>query len=322
MEEATWAAFLGIVLCAALFLLRGRRRANNPPPGPKPWPIIGNLNLIGELPHRSMNDLSKRYGPLMQLRFGSLPVIVGASAKMAKLFLKTNDAAFSDRLRFAVGKYTAYDCSDLLWAPFGPYLRQARRICATELFSATRLESFENIRDEEVRVMLRKLRQEAGRTVWLRDYLQMLTLGVISRIVLGKKYVQEEAADGEGDSAPAITPAEFREMVDEFLVLHGAFNIGDYIPWLDWLDLQGYVARMKRMKARFGRFLERLLDVHNERRLREGGNFVAKDMLDVLLQLADDTSLEVQLNRDNVKAITQVTPHIVSDTAVLPLISK
>jgi typhasterol/6-deoxotyphasterol 2alpha-hydroxylase len=30
-------------------------------------------------------------------------------------------------------------------------------------------------------------------------------------------------------------------------------------------------------------------------------------MVDVLLQLADDTSLEVQLSRDNVKAITQVT---------------
>nr|ACF85336.1 unknown [Zea mays] len=243
-----------------------------------------------------MNELSKRYGPLMQLRFGSLPVVVGASVEMAKLFLKTNDAAFSDRPRFAVGKYIAYDFSEV---------RQARRICATELFSATRLESFEHIRDEEVRVMLQQLRQAAGRTVLLRDYLQMLTLGVISRIVLGKKYVQEEAADGEGDSAPAMTPAEFGEMVDEFLVLHGVFNIGDYIPWLDWLDLQGYVARMKRMKARFGRLLERLLDVHNERRLREGGNFVAKDMLDVLLQLADDTSLEVQLNRDNVKAITQ-----------------
>jgi typhasterol/6-deoxotyphasterol 2alpha-hydroxylase len=300
---ATWAALLGIV--AALFLLRGRRRGYNPPPGPKPWPIVGNLNLImGELPHRSMNELSKRYGPLMQLWFGSLPVVVGASAEMAKLFLKTNDAAFADRPRFAVGKYTAYDCSDILWAPLGPYLRQARRICAAELFSAKRLESLEHIRDEEVRVMLQQLRQATGRTVQLGDYLQTMTLGVISRIVLGRKYVVQE----EGNSAPpVVTPAEFREMVDEFFVLHGAFNIGDFIPWLDWLDLQGYVARMKRMNARFGRFLEHVLDVHNERRLREGGSFVPKDMVDVLLQLADDTILEVQLSRDNVKAITQVT---------------
>ena len=307
------AAFFGIVLCAVFFLrtflLRGHRRAYNPPPGPKPWPIIGNLNLIGELPHRSIHELSKRYGPLMQLRFGSLPVVVGASAEIAKLFLKVNDAAFSDRPRFAVGKYTAYDCSDILWSPFGPYLRQARRICATELFSAKRLESFEHIRDEEVRVLLRQLRQASGRAVRLRDYLQMLTLGVISRIVLGKKYVQEAAAgDGEGDSsAPTvITADEFREMVGEYFELHGVFNVGDFIPWLDCLDLQGYVARMKRMNARFDRFLEHVLDVHNERRRREGGSFVPKDMLDVLLQLADDTDLEVQLIRDNVKAITQV----------------
>ncbi|CAD6219072.1 unnamed protein product [Miscanthus lutarioriparius] len=308
--ELAMAAFLGIVLCAAFFLrtfvLRGRRRAYNPPPGPKPWPIIGNLNLIGELPHRSINELSKRYGPLMQLRFGSLPVVVGASAEIAKLFLKVNDAAFSDRPRFAVGKYTAYDYSDILWSPFGPYLRQARRICATELFSAKRLESFEHIRDEEVRVLLRQLRQASGCAVRLRDYLQMLTLGVISRTVLGKKYVQEAAAgDSEGDSAPVITAAEFREMVDEYFELHGVFNIGDFIPWLDWLDLQGYVARMKRTNARFDRFLEHVLDVHNERRRLEGGSFMPKDMLDVLLQLDDDTSLEVKLSRDNVKAITQ-----------------
>jgi hypothetical protein len=33
---------------------------------------------------------------------------------------------------------------------------------------------------------------------------------------------------------------------------------------------------------------------------------VARDMLDVLLQLADGPNLEVQLSKDNVKALTQV----------------
>ncbi|TKW33356.1 hypothetical protein SEVIR_2G228800v4 [Setaria viridis] len=308
MELPTLAAFLAIVLGLALFLgtllLHRRRRAYNLPPGPKPWPIIGNMNLMGELPHSSIHELSKRYGPLMQLRFGSLPVVIAASAEMAKHILKINDAAFSDRPRFAVGKYIAYDCSDILWSPYGPYLRQTRRICAAELFSTKRLQSFDHIRDEEVRVMLRDLRRASGRTVRLRDTLQMLTLGVISRVVLGRKYVEEEAA-GEGASPPVITPAGYREMVDEFFVLHGAFNIGDFIPWLDWLDLQGYVRRMKKMSAMFDRFLDHVLDVHNERRQLEGERFVAKDMVDVLQELADDPYLEVQLSRDNVKAITQ-----------------
>jgi hypothetical protein len=58
---------------------------------------------------------------------------------------------------------------------------------------------------------------------------------------------------------------------------------------------------------RFDRFLEHVLDEHNERRQLEGERFVARDMVDVLLQLADDpTNLEVPISRDNVKALILV----------------
>ncbi|TKW33355.1 hypothetical protein SEVIR_2G228700v4 [Setaria viridis] len=284
MALPPWAAFLlSVVLITAVFLKtivsRGRC-AYNLPLGLQPWPIIGNLNLIGELPHRSIHELSKLYGHLMQLRFGSMPVVVGSSAEMARFFLKTNDAAFSDRPTLSIGKYTAYDSSDIMWSQYGAYLRQARRICAMELFSARRLESFEYIRDEEVRGMLRDLRAASGtgRVVRLRGYLQMMTLGVISRMVLGKKYIQEEAAAEDG-SPPVLTPAEFREM--------------------------GYVGRMKRASSMFDQFLNHILDEHNQRRRLEGEGFVVRDMVDVLLQLADDPNLEAQLSRDNVKALTQ-----------------
>ena len=96
---STWLATL-----ATLFLLYrllshhlSSRRRLNLPPGPKPWPIIGNLNLIGSLPHRSFHTLSQKYGPIMHFSFGSVPVVVGSSVQMAEAFLKTHDAIFASR---------------------------------------------------------------------------------------------------------------------------------------------------------------------------------------------------------------------------------
>ncbi|KAL6652438.1 hypothetical protein ACP70R_011363 [Stipagrostis hirtigluma subsp. patula] len=252
----------------------------NLPPGPRPWPVIGNLNLIGSLPHRSFHRLSARYGPLMSLQFGSFPVVVGSSVEMAKFFLKTSDLSFLDRPRMASGKYTVYNYSGVLWSQYGPYWRQARKLWLTELLSERRLRATEHVRAEELCAMLRDLHVVAasgsggGRAVVLKDHLLMLTLNAISRMVLGKKYVVEE-----GGSAAA--PGEFRWMIEEIFFLNG---------------------RMKKLGKMFDRFLEHVLEEHNKRRRQEGETFVAKDMVDLLLQLADDPKLEVPIERDGVKA--------------------
>ncbi|TVU46996.1 hypothetical protein EJB05_06570, partial [Eragrostis curvula] len=273
---------------------------NKLPPGPRPWPVIGNLNLIGPLPHHSIHALSSRYGPLMSLRFGSFPVVVGSSVDAARFFLKTQDQAFIDRPRTAAGLYTTYNYSGMLWAPHGAYWRQGRKLWQAELMNARRLASLEHVRAEEVQVMLKDLYAAAGGqavVVAVREHLYMLNLNVISRMVLGKKYV----VDGASSST---TPEEFGWMIDEHFFLNGALNIGDMIPWLGWLDPQGYVRRMKEVAKMFDRFLEHVLDEHNERRRRERAAFVAADMVDVLLELADDPNLEVPIERDGVKGFT------------------
>jgi cytochrome P450 len=94
-------------------------------------------------------------------------------------------------------------------------------------------------------------------------------------------------------------------MLDELLLLNGVLNVGDWIPWLDWMDLQGYVRRMKKVGKMFDAFMEYVLDAHSEQRRRDGEGFVARDMVDVLMQVADDPTLEVQFGRVGVKAFTQ-----------------
>ncbi|PAN33687.1 hypothetical protein PAHAL_6G038100 [Panicum hallii] len=299
---------LAVLLATALFFLAAalrRRRARNKrnlPPGPSPWPVIGNLNLIGPLPHRSIRELSARYGPLMSLRFGSFPVVVGSSVDAAEFFLKTQDLAFLDRPRMACGKYTVYNYSGMLWSHYGAYWRQFRKLWLTELLSARQLRQTERVRAEEVRAMLRDLRRAgaagAAAAVVVKEHLLMVTLNVVSRMVLGRKYVGE----GAGAGAAAATPEEFRWMIEEIFFLNGALHIGDMVPWLGWFDPNGYVGRMKRLGKMFDRFVEHVLREHEDRRRREGQAFVPNDMVDQLLQLADDPSLDVPIDRDGVKA--------------------
>lgn len=298
----------GIATLVLIILLSKyvRQRKLKLPPGPKPWPIIGNLNLIGSLPHRSIHELSQKYGEIMQLQFGSFPVVVGSSVEMAKIFLKTMDVNFVGRPKTAAGKYTTYNYSDITWSPYGPYWRQARKMCLVELFSARRLESYEYIRAEELRsLQLELFKASRGKAVIkLKDYLSTVSLNVISRMVLGKRYLDEGSSENS-----IVSPEEFKKMLDELFLLNGVLNIGDSIPWIDFLDLQGYIKRMKLLSKKFDRFLEHVLDEHitkRKQRQMEEDDYSRKDMVDVLLDLADDPNLEVKLERHGVKAFTQV----------------
>ncbi|EEF46438.1 flavonoid 3-hydroxylase, putative [Ricinus communis] len=284
-------------------------RSLNLPPGPKPWPIIGNFNLIGHLPHQSLHKLSQKFGPIMQLKFGSYPVVIVSSAEMAKQILRTNDHIFASRPQTAAGKYTTYNYSNVTWAPYGAYWRQGRKIYLHELFSSKRLDSYHDIRVEEMRAFVSRIHtlSVTGKPILLKDHLSRATLSIISRIVLGKKYFITESESeslSESETSVITTLGEFQKILDELFLLNGVMNIGDWIPWLAFLDLQGYVKRMKALKVKWDRFHDHVLGEHKAKKA-EVKNFVPKDMVDLLLQLADDPELEVKLNNDSVKGFIQ-----------------
>ena len=59
------------------------------PPGPWPLPIIGNLHLLGNAPHKALRRLAKKYGPVMSFSFGSQRMVVIQGIKEAKEMLVT-----------------------------------------------------------------------------------------------------------------------------------------------------------------------------------------------------------------------------------------
>lgn len=72
------------------------------PPGPKPYPIIGNLACLDgyEVPYQAFDDLAKKYGPIISLRLGSVKTVVVNGIDNIKEVLITKSPHFDSRPNF------------------------------------------------------------------------------------------------------------------------------------------------------------------------------------------------------------------------------
>lgn len=72
------------------------------PPGPKPFPIIGNLACLDgyEVPYQAFDDLAKKYGPIISLRLGSVPTVVVNGIDNIKEVLIAKSSHFDSRPNF------------------------------------------------------------------------------------------------------------------------------------------------------------------------------------------------------------------------------
>lgn len=107
--------------------------------------------------------------------------------------------------------------------------------------------------------MTKALASAAGNSaVNLGKLINVCTTNALGRVMVGRR-VFGEGSGGEDANTKAD---EFKEMVVEVMVLAGVFNLGDFIPTLEWLDLQGVTSKMKKLHARFDAFLNGIIKEH------------------------------------------------------------
>ncbi|KAH0929647.1 hypothetical protein HID58_015374 [Brassica napus] len=194
---------MAILLCFFLVLLFTLVSSNflkkitnskfNLPPSPSSLPVIGNLHHLAGLPHRCFHNLSKKYGPVMLLRLGSVPVVVISSSEAAEAVLKAHDLECCSRPKtLGTGKFS-YGFKDIALSQYGEYWRKMRKLAVIELFSLKRVQSFRYIREEEVGLVVKKVSESALRQspVDLSKTFFSLTASIICRVALGQNFNED-----------------------------------------------------------------------------------------------------------------------------------
>ncbi|EAY88254.1 hypothetical protein OsI_09706 [Oryza sativa Indica Group] len=243
---------LWLVLASMAFALlhlrrRARRGAPPLPPGPRPLPIIGNMLMMDQLTHRGLAAMAARYGGLLHLRLGRVHMVVVSSPEHAREVLQVQDGDFSNRPASIAIAYLTYGRADMAFSHYGHFWRQVRKLSALRLFSRRRAQSWRAVRDESAK-LVGAIARRAGEAVDLGELIFGLTKDVIFRAAFGTR-------DGGGHG-------ELEVLLQEFSKLFGAFNVGDFIPWLAWLDPHGINRRLRAARAALDSVIDRIIDEH------------------------------------------------------------
>ncbi|XP_048332511.2 cytochrome P450 71AU50 [Ziziphus jujuba] len=283
-----------ILSLVLVFLLQPWKNNKNKklPPGPRGFPIFGSLHLLGEFPHRDLHQLAKHYGPIMHLRLGLVPTTVVSSPQAAELFLKTHDLVFATRPSHEAAKHISYDQKNLTFAKYGSYWRTIRKMCTLELLSTLKIDSFRDMRKEELGLFIEFVREAARdqAAVDLSAKISSLSADMSCIMVFGKKYLDSEF-DERG----------FKAVIQEGMHLAAVPNLGDYIPQIARFDFQGLTKKMKAVSKVFDDFFEKIIDEH----IQSAGDEhkTSKDFVDVMLSFMGSEESEYRIERPNIKAI-------------------
>lgn len=284
------------------------------PPSPPALPLIGHLHLVGAHPHVSMRGLAARHGgeDLMLLRLGTVPTLVASSPRAAQAVLRTHDQSLASRPRSIFGDILGYGPSDVGFAPYGEGWRQAKKLVTTHLLNTKKVQSYRAAREEEVGVVIDKIRRAAmtGTAVDLSEVLSSFTTDMVCRAVAGRSF----RVDG--------LDKVFKDVMDASMAVLGGFNLENFYPGL--AKVAGGVLmwpgrrKAERLRDRWDEVLDKVIDQHASEAAAGGppaARRLESDFTHVLLSAQE----EYRLTRDGIKGIMADMFAAGTDTAYLVL---
>ena len=257
------------------------------PPGPKPFPIIGNFLELSNLPHRDLAKLSKTYGPLMTPKLGSITTIVISSPNLAKEALQKNDQAFSSRTIPDMARVFDHHEFSVGWLPTNSKWKNLRKACATQIFATQLLDATQALRQTKVQELIDHVNQscQSGSPIDIGRVVFTTVLNSIPNTFFSMDMAQYDSQLSQ----------EFQDLVCGVAEEMGRPNNADYFPALWFLDPQGVSKRTRIYYTQILGIFDGIIKQRLQSRASSMSSEASNDVLDSLLNLIEDDNSEISL---------------------------
>ncbi|KAG7577948.1 Cytochrome P450 [Arabidopsis thaliana x Arabidopsis arenosa] len=281
------------LLCFSVFLFKKPKdsRGCDLPPSPPSLPIIGHLHLIlSVLPHKSFQNLSSKYGPLLCLRIFNVPIVLISSASVAYEIFKTHDVNISSHGDPPIDECLFFGSSSFVLAPYGDYWKFMKKLMVTKLFGTQALERLRRDREDELERFHANLvsKEMKSESVEIAKEAIKLTNNSICKMIMGRNCLEE---NGEAERVRGLVTETFALFKKLFLtqMLRRLFEI---------LRISLFKKEILGVSCKFDELLERILAEHEEK-----PDYHGMDMMDVLLAAYRDENAEYKITRNQIKSL-------------------
>ncbi|KAA8543653.1 hypothetical protein F0562_021601 [Nyssa sinensis] len=287
-----------LLLIATIFFFYAKRKPQinkktkqlSLPPGPKAWPIVGNLpEVIQNKPtfrwiHKIMEQMNVE---ITCLRLGNVHVIPVTSPEIGLEFLRKQDSIFSSRPFNMGADLTSGGYLTTALVPLGEQWKKMKKILASEVLSPEKHRWLHGKRVDEADHLVHYVYNQCmnsvtGGVVNVRIATQHYCGNVIRKMIFNKRFFGKGMADG----GPGVEEEEHLEGLFTILEYLNSFSVSDYIPWLRRLDLDGHEKIMKKAVASVRKYNDPEIDERIQQ-WRNGAKKEQEDVLDVLVMLKD-----------------------------------
>ncbi|KAM7265404.1 hypothetical protein ACFE04_003087 [Oxalis oulophora] len=264
---------------------RGHRRTEKQgqlPPGPTPWPVVGNMFQLGFASHISFTKLSRKHGPIMTLWLGSMCTVVVSSNQVAREMFKNHDVVLAGRKIYESMKGNYGHDGSLITSQYGPHWRMLRRLSATEFFVTSRIDAMRGVRTRCIDRMVHFMKESSNNgnsPIDVGRFFFLMSFNLIGNLMFSKDLLDPNSERG----------AQFFHHAGLVMEFAGKPNVADFLPILRWLDPQGIRRKTQHnVEEAFkiaGEFIKERMESMEKNGVSEEKR---KDFLDVLLEFRGD----------------------------------